>query len=405
MAVSIKNGFKRFGKGNLVLENINFNVCNGEIYGLLGATGCGKTTLLSCIVGLRQLDAGQVTVYNEPRPENLGHICGYMPQETALLGVLTIREALKYFGLLYGMKAQDIESRTNFVSEVLDLYHLDAVIHNLSGGQKRRVSLAAALIHNPSLLVLDEPCVGLDPLLRQRIWEYLTEISTKQGKTVIISTHYIEETKFCDKIGFLRGGHLLVEDSPTSLLSLYQSTKLADVFTQLCRIDENTSNRNNVRNLESVNNQRFSEHLAAVHLPGKSGAIGYSFKIRRNHASIFHALISKWWHRHRRDWRLYLGQLGIPIMCVFFIQNIIGREPSGVKVSLVHNTDNFTLCKDNNHLSSSNECFSNIGICNFLDKFDDKFVWSISCVRRVGTKIITKYRKKLTTQESHKKGP
>ncbi|OXA53349.1 ABC transporter G family member 20 [Folsomia candida] len=110
MAVSIKNGFKRFGNGNLVLNNINVNVSSGEIYGILGASGCGKTTLLSCVVGLRQLDSGQVTVCDQSRPHNLGSFCGYMPQETALVNVLTIREVLKYFGLLYGMETKEIET-------------------------------------------------------------------------------------------------------------------------------------------------------------------------------------------------------------------------------------------------------------------------------------------------------
>ncbi|XP_021945809.2 ABC transporter G family member 23 isoform X1 [Folsomia candida] len=369
MSVSIKNGFKRFGNGNLVLRNINVSVCSGEIYGLLGASGCGKTTLLSCIVGLRKLESGQVNVGNQPRPGNLGSFCGYMPQETSLLSVLTIREVLKYFGLLYGMDMQEIEHRTHFLSDMLDLNQLDVVVNKLSGGQKRRVSLAAAMIHNPALLVLDEPCVGLDPLLRQRIWEFLTEISRKQGKTVIISTHYIEETKFCDKIGFLRGGRLLVEDSPTSLLARFQSTKLPDVFTQLCRNDENMSHHYE-KKFELVNNQRFSENLAPMeHLPDKMS----SLNIRRNNASIFHALFSKWWHRTRRDWRLYIGQLGIPILCVFFMQNIIGREPNRIPVSLVYN--NAELCENLKHLNSSNECFSNIGVCNLLDKFDDEFIW------------------------------
>ncbi|XP_021953528.2 ABC transporter G family member 23 [Folsomia candida] len=372
MAVSIKNGFKRFGNEKLVLNNINVNVSSGEIYGILGASGCGKTTLLSCVVGLRQLDSGQVTVCNQSRPDNLGSFCGYMPQETALLSVLTIREVLKYIGLLYGMETQEIESRTRFLSEILDLYQLDAVIQKLSGGQKRRVSLAAAMIHNPSLLVLDEPCVGLDPLLRERIWQYLSEISSKQGKTVIISTHYFEETKFCDKVGFLRGGRLLVEESPTSLLSMYQSTKLVDVFTQLCKTDENIPNRYDT-NLQSVKSETLAANTAAVHVPNTPGS---SLNIRRNNATIFQALISKWWHRNRREPRLYLGQIGIPILCVLIAQNILGGEPHGIQAGVVNNNSKLSisnLFKDDKH--SSNECFSNVGIYNFLDKFDQKFSW------------------------------
>ncbi|OXA61762.1 ABC transporter G family member 20 [Folsomia candida] len=289
MSVSIKNGFKRFGKGNLVLSNVNVNVCSGEI----------KTTLLSCIVGLRQLDSGQVNVGNQPRPGNLGSFCGYMPQETSLLSVLTIREVLKYFGLLYGMDMQEIEHRTHFLSDMLDLNQLDV-------------------------------------------------------------------------IGFLRGGRLIVEDSPTSLLASHQSTKLADVFTHLCRTDENMSNRYDTT-FELANNQRLSENLAQTeHLPDKITPLN----IRRNNASIFHALFSKWWHRNRRDWRLYLGQLGIPVLCVFFMQNIIGREPNGIQASLIYNNaTSLQLCGNDGNLNSSHECFSNIGICNLIDKFGDKFIW------------------------------
>ncbi|OXA54537.1 ABC transporter G family member 23 [Folsomia candida] len=190
MAVTINNGFKHYGKSEIVLGGVDMSVGTGEI----------KTTLLKCIVGLLELDCGNVTVFQKSNPGNLGRLCGYMPQEVALLGTLTIAETLKYFGMLYTMSSVEIKERIEFLSKFLDLPKINKLVQELSGGQKRRVSLAAAMIHNPKLLVLDEPSVGLDPLLRQRIWKYLHKISRDNGTSIIVSTHYVEETRFCDKV-------------------------------------------------------------------------------------------------------------------------------------------------------------------------------------------------------------
>ncbi|XP_035708300.1 sn-glycerol-3-phosphate import ATP-binding protein UgpC [Folsomia candida] len=200
MAVTIRNGFKRYGNGGLVLKDFDMTVGIGEIYGLLGSSGCGKTTVLSCIVGLRQLDSGSVAVFNQPCPNNQVRLWGYMPQEVALLDSLSVEETLKYFGMLYAMDKIQINERINFLTTFLELPIINQPINELSGGQKRRVSLAAAMIHNPKLLVLDEPSVGLDPLLRQSIWKYLHVICSKFGTSIIISTHYAEEIRLCHKV-------------------------------------------------------------------------------------------------------------------------------------------------------------------------------------------------------------
>uniref|UniRef100_A0A1A9ULU9 ABC transporter domain-containing protein n=1 Tax=Glossina austeni TaxID=7395 RepID=A0A1A9ULU9_GLOAU len=167
------------------------------VYGLLGASGCGKTTLLSCIVGRRRLNSGEIWVLGG-RPGSRGSgvpgpRIGYMPQEVALYGEFTMRETLIYFGMIADMSRRDVEDRTEFLLKLLNLPNGSKFVKNLSGGQQRRMSLAAALLHEPELLILDEPTVGVDPVLRQSIWDHLVDITKNGNTTVIITTHYIDE--------------------------------------------------------------------------------------------------------------------------------------------------------------------------------------------------------------------
>ncbi|XP_045455513.1 ABC transporter G family member 20 [Melitaea cinxia] len=239
-AVCVRRAHKKYGttkNPNVILDGLNMTVPKGAIYGLLGASGCGKTTLLSCIVGRRRLNSGEIWVLGgrpgSPGSGVPGPRIGYMPQEVALFGEFSIRETMIYFGWIAGMSTKEVEERIDFLISLLQLPNHTRQVKNLSGGQQRRVSLAAALIHDPELLILDEPTVGVDPVLRQSIWDHLVDITKGGRTTVIITTHYIDETKQANIIGLMRGGRFLAEESPSELIARYQAESLEEVFLKL----------------------------------------------------------------------------------------------------------------------------------------------------------------------------
>lgn len=242
--VVVQGAYKSYGSGKrkvTVLDNLEMRVPQGAIYGLLGPSGCGKTTLLGCLVNRLHLDKGQIFLYGfSPGTSESavpGHRVGYMPQELALYQEFTIVETLRYFGMIHQMSFGHIAKRTSFLVTFLDLPNPSRLISQLSGGQQRRVSFAVALLHEPDLLILDEPTVGVDPLLRTSIWQHLLEVCDNGRTTIIITTHYIEEARQADKVGLMRGGRLLAETSPYSLIEHFGIPSLEDIFLKLCLED------------------------------------------------------------------------------------------------------------------------------------------------------------------------
>lgn len=212
-------------KSNLILNGINISVPANGIYALIGPSGCGKTSILRMIMGYVDPDYGTVTVFGHkpgsrksPIP---GKDIGYMPQDTALNSGLTVHEMMKYFGRVYGMSSRMIRKSIDHLVATLNIPDMNQVIGTLSGGQKRRVSFACAVMHKPRLAMLDEPTVGVDPMLVEKIWKYMIQM-TKDGTTIILTTHYIEETKRANKIGFVKQGILVAEEHSKNILNRLQ---------------------------------------------------------------------------------------------------------------------------------------------------------------------------------------
>jgi ABC-2 type transport system ATP-binding protein len=199
-----------------VLPGISFSVPRGQVVGLLGPSGGGKTTLLRSLVGVQVIAGGSVTVLGEPAGSpSLRSRVGYVTQEPSVYGDLSVRANLTYFAALVGAPRSAVERTI----ETVDLSNdADSRVDRLSGGQRSRVSLAAALVGSPELLVLDEPTVGLDPVLRRDLWALFHRLAD-DGTTLLVSSHVMDEATRCDRLMLLREGYLLADETPDGLMS------------------------------------------------------------------------------------------------------------------------------------------------------------------------------------------
>ena len=209
--------------GRVVLPGLSMQVPAGQIVGILGPSGGGKSTLMRAIVGVQIIKSGQVTVLGQPAGSaKLRQQVGYMTQEPAVYKDLSIRENLAYFGALVGAGRQQID---RVVERVQLTDHANQAVARLSGGQLSRVSLAAALLGSPKLLVLDEPTVGLDPVLRRELWGLFRELAA-EGITQLVTSHVMDEATRCDRLVLIREGRVLADDTPDGIL---RSTGAPDI--------------------------------------------------------------------------------------------------------------------------------------------------------------------------------
>jgi len=200
------------------LDELSLEVPTGISFGLLGPNGAGKTTLIRLLVGLLKPKSGSVQILGQKPSRKTAHLIGYMPQLHSLYAELSVIQNVDFFARIYRMtdkieRAQRVEE----VIRLVDMWHRrNDSIHKLSGGMKQRVSLACAIVHNPPLLFLDEPTVGLDPELRVTFWEHFTSL-TKQGITIIISSHTMDDAAHCDHLAFMRDGKVIAYGTPGEL--------------------------------------------------------------------------------------------------------------------------------------------------------------------------------------------
>jgi len=212
---------KIFG-GKVILYNFSLGVRKGEIFGLLGPNGAGKSTLIRIICGLEQPDSGVLKILGAPAGRESRRRIGFAPQENAVYPFLTCQENLVYFGSLYGVSGKRASERAKHLLEHLGLEDKrDVPSGFLSGGMKRRLNLACALMHEPDIIILDEPTTGLDPANRVRMWGTVKEVVEKTGATVILTTHYIEEAEaLCGRIAFVSSGEVVAQGTPNELKRL-----------------------------------------------------------------------------------------------------------------------------------------------------------------------------------------
>jgi ABC-type multidrug transport system ATPase subunit len=216
------------------VDNLTLSVRRGELFGLLGPNGSGKTTTINCLNGLVKPTAGRMLIGGhdvEKETSKVREISGLCPQEPAVYPFLTGLENVELFGELYSVSGRDLKSRADYVIGKVGLAE-DARrrVSKYSGGTKRRVSIAMALVQDPEFLFLDEPTVAMDPQSRHAVWEFVRELKSR-GKTILLTTHYMEEAEeLCDRVGIIDHGTLIALGAPSELRSRFQAKSLEDVF-------------------------------------------------------------------------------------------------------------------------------------------------------------------------------
>lgn len=222
--VKVENVKKSYSK-TVVLDYINLEVGSSEILGLIGPSGAGKTTLIKVILGIEKVDEGNIKIFDTRIPNlKILDSIGYMAQSDALYEELTGRENLEFFGKIYVLKKVNLQERIEYTTGLVDLKdHLNKRVSKYSGGMKRRLSLALALLQDPKILVLDEPTVGIDPKLRYSIWQELKKLK-ESGKTIIVTTHVMDEAEKCDKLALINNGKVIALGSSKELKESFNVT-------------------------------------------------------------------------------------------------------------------------------------------------------------------------------------
>jgi ABC-2 type transport system ATP-binding protein len=231
-ALLLSNLGKQYDDGTVALEGFDLEIPAGSFFGLLGPNGAGKTTLISAVCNLLRITDGEISVFGEPHDSmNARRWIGLAEQDINLDRFLTVKETLVYHGGYFGM--EDLEQRADEMIEAFGLQSKrDVRAPRLSGGQRRRLLLARALMHRPRLVILDEPTAGVDFELRTELWRYIRQLHS-EGTTILLTTHYLEEAEeLCDEIALIRGGHLIARDTADGLREHFSVDRLQDVYVK-----------------------------------------------------------------------------------------------------------------------------------------------------------------------------
>lgn len=231
-AISVKGLTKKFGNFTAV-DNITFDVDRGEIFGFLGANGAGKTTAMRMLCGLSKPTSGSGTVagYNIlGQSEEIKRHIGYMSQKFSLYEGLTVMENIRLFSTIYGMTDKEIKETSGVLLANLDMESMkDTLVKDIPVGWKQKLAFTTATIHRPDILFLDEPTGGVDPVTRRKFWELIYQASS-EGMTVFVTTHYLDEAEYCNRVSIMVDGRISALDSPARLKEKYDATTMDQVF-------------------------------------------------------------------------------------------------------------------------------------------------------------------------------
>jgi ABC-2 type transport system ATP-binding protein len=236
-ALDVERLEKRYPTGVEALRGVSLAIEPGELFGLLGPNGAGKSTLIHCATGLAQPTGGAIHIFGHDAIDDYGparQAVGLAPQEPNLDGFLTVEETLDYHAGYFGMPKRERRERTAELLETFSLTEkVDERTRTLSGGMKRRLILARAMMHRPRLLILDEPTAGVDVELRLELWHYVQRINA-EGTTILLTTHYLEEAEqLCDRIAFINHGEIVGEGTSAELSARYGVDNLEDAYLEL----------------------------------------------------------------------------------------------------------------------------------------------------------------------------
>lgn len=236
-AIAVQNLTKQFGSFTAV-DNISFDVKRGEIFGFLGANGAGKTTAMRMLCGLSFPTRGEATVAGFDlfrEAEKIKKSIGYMSQKFSLYEDLTIKENIRFYGGIYGLTDVQIKSKTDFMLQQLGLSDkANTLVKSLPLGWRQKLSFSVAMVHEPQIVFLDEPTGGVDPVTRREFWTMIYE-AAHAGTTVFVTTHYMDEAEYCDRVSIMVDGRIDALGTPTELKEQFSASDMAGVFLKLAR--------------------------------------------------------------------------------------------------------------------------------------------------------------------------
>lgn len=235
--IQVANLTKNFGDFTAV-DNISFQVKKGEVFGFLGANGAGKTTAMKMLIGISKPSSGEAMVagFNvKTQAEDVKKNIGYMSQRFSLYDDLTIRENITFFGGIYGLKKDEIKAKSQNLIDELNLHNeADKLVGSLPLGWKQKVAFSVSLLHNPKIIFLDEPTGGVDPITRRQFWEMIYR-EANRGKTIFVTTHYMDEAEYCNRVSIMVAGKIEALDTPKNLKEHYKVDSMNQVFLKLAR--------------------------------------------------------------------------------------------------------------------------------------------------------------------------